>query len=89
MSRGLAGELARFKIRVNCVCPLAAETGFFRSALGVDELTDEQRKHLTSDVPLRRLCHPDDVANAMLYLSSDEGGFVTGVSLDVDGGKSI
>lgn len=89
MSRGLAGELARFKIRVNCVCPLAAETGFFRSALGVDTLNEEQRKRLISDVPLRRLCDPVDVANAMLYLSSDEGGFVTGVSLDVDGGKSI
>ncbi|MEM7250588.1 MAG: glucose 1-dehydrogenase [Pseudomonadota bacterium] len=89
MTRGLAGELARFKIRVNCVCPLASETGFFRSALGVDTLTDEQRKRLTSDVPLRRLTDPVDVANAMLYLASDDGGFVTGVSLDIDGGKSI
>ncbi|MCH9675017.1 MAG: glucose 1-dehydrogenase [Gammaproteobacteria bacterium] len=89
MTRGLASELARFKIRVNCVCPLASETGFFRSALGVDTLTDEQRKRLTSDVPLRRLTDPNDVANAMLYLASDDGGFITGVSLDIDGGKSI
>lgn len=89
MTRGLATELARFKIRVNCVCPLASETGFFRSALGVDELNDDTRKRLTSDVPLRRLCDPMDVANAMVYLASDEGGFVTGISLDVDGGKSI
>jgi len=89
MTRGLAGELARYKIRVNCVCPLASETGFMRSALGIDTLTDEQRERLTRDVPLRRLTDPDDVANAILYLSSSEGGFLTGVSLDVDGGKSI
>lgn len=89
MTRGLAGELARYKIRVNCVCPLASETGFMRSALGVDALTEEQRDRLTREVPLRRLTEPVDVANAILYLSSDEGGFVTGVSLDIDGGKSI
>ena len=60
-----------------------------RSALGVDALTEEQRDRLTREVPLRRLTEPVDVANAILYLSSDEGGFVTGVSLDIDGGKSI
>ncbi len=89
MTRGLAGELARFKIRVNCVCPLASETGFFKSVIGVDALSDKMRQQLTSEVPLRRLTDPNDVANAMLYLASEEGGFLTGVSLDVDGGKSI
>ena len=89
MTRGLAGELARFKIRVNCVCPLASETGFFKSVIGTDTLTEAQRQRLVSEVPMRRLTYPDDVANAMLYLASDEGGFVTGISLDIDGGKSI
>jgi 3-oxoacyl-[acyl-carrier protein] reductase len=89
MTRGLAVDLARFKIRVNCVCPLASETGFFKVVTGQDRLSDEGRKRLESDVPLRRLTDPDDVANAMLYLASDDAAFVTGVSLDIDGGKSI
>ena len=89
MTRGLARELARFKIRVNCVCPLASETHFMRSALGVDKMSDEMRARFESEVPLRRLTDPVDVANAILYLSSDEGQFLTGVHLDVDGGKSI
>jgi len=89
MTRGLAVDLARFKIRVNCVCPLAAETGFFKTVTGQDRLSDEVRKKLESDVPLRRLTQPEDVANAMAYLASGEAGFITGVSLDIDGGKSI
>ncbi len=89
MTRGLARELARFKIRVNCVCPLASETNFMRSALGVEKMSDEMRRRFESEVPLRRLTDPVDVANAILYLSSEEGGFLTGVHLDVDGGKSI
>jgi 3-oxoacyl-[acyl-carrier protein] reductase len=89
MTRGLAVDLARFKIRVNCVCPLAAETGFFKTVTGQDRLSDEARKKLESDVPLRRLTQPEDVANAMAYLASGEAGFITGVSLDIDGGKSI
>lgn len=89
MTRGLAVDLGRFKIRVNCVCPLAAETGFFKTVTGQDRLSDEARKKLESDVPLRRLTHPEDVANAMAYLASGEAAFITGVSLDIDGGKSI
>lgn len=89
MTRGLAVELARYRIRVNCVCPLAAETGFFKSVIGTDVLSDDMRDALVAQVPLRRLTKPDDVANAMLYLASEEGGFLTGVSLDIDGGKSI
>ncbi len=89
MTRGLAVDLARFKIRVNCVCPLAAETGFFKTVTGKDSLSDDARKKLESDVPLRRLTQPEDVANAMVYLASDDAGFITGVSLDIDGGKSI
>jgi len=89
MTRGLAVDLARFKIRVNCVCPLASETGFFKTVTGKDRISDEARKTLESDVPLRRLTDPDDVANAILYLASNDAAFITGVSLDIDGGKSI
>ena len=67
MTQGLAVELARFKIRVNCVCPLASDTAFFKSVSGLDRMSDDVRKRFESDVPLRRLTDPDDVANAMLY----------------------
>jgi len=89
MTRALAVELARFKIRVNCLCPVASETDFFKSVTGQDAMTDEQRKFFTSDIPLRRMTDPDDVANAMVYLASDKASFLTGISLDIDGGKSI
>jgi 3-oxoacyl-[acyl-carrier protein] reductase len=89
MTRGMAAEFARFRIRVNAVNPLAADTGFMKTALGVDSLPEEVRERLTADVPLRRLTLPSDVATAVTFLASDEAEFLTGVCLDVDGGKGI
>jgi 3-oxoacyl-[acyl-carrier protein] reductase len=89
MTRGLAVELARHKIRVNAVNPVAADTGFMKGALGVDSLPEEIRKTLIAGIPLGRLTEPDDVASAVLFLASDEAEFLTGVCLDVDGGRSI
>jgi 3-oxoacyl-[acyl-carrier protein] reductase len=88
MTRGLAAELGP-DIRVNAVNPLAAETGFVRGALGIDRFPDAVRDALTAEVPLRRLTLPSDVATAVAFLASDEAAFLTGVCLDVDGGKSI
>jgi len=89
LTRGLAVEVAPFKIRVNAVNPVAAETGFMKTALGVDKIPDEIRKQLTATVPLGRLTEPRDVAAAVLFLASDEAEFLTGVCLAVDGGRSI
>jgi 3-oxoacyl-[acyl-carrier protein] reductase len=89
LTRGLAVEVAPFKIRVNAVNPVAAETGFMKTALGIDKLPDEFRKQLTATVPLGRLSEPRDVAAAVLFLASDEAEFLTGVCLAVDGGRSI
>jgi 3-oxoacyl-[acyl-carrier protein] reductase len=89
MTRGLAMELAPYRIRVNAVNPVASETAFFKGALGVDTLPDAIRKGLTEGIPLGRLSEPRDVANAVLFLASEEAEFLTGVCLDVDGGKSI
>ena len=88
LTRGLATELAP-DIRVNAVNPLASETGFMKGALGLDSLPAAVRESLTKGVPLGRLTHPKDVATAVLFLASDEAEFLTGVCLDVDGGKSI
>ncbi len=89
LTRGLAGELARFGIRVNAVNPVAAATGFMKGAMGVDALPDAAREALVRGIPLGRLAEPRDVAAAVLFLASDDAEFLTGVCLDVDGGRSI
>jgi len=89
MTRGLAVEVAPFKIRVNAVNPVAAETGFVKTAVGVDRFPDEVRRQVISTIPLGRMTEPRDVAAAVLFLASPEAEFLTGVCLPVDGGRSI
>jgi 3-oxoacyl-[acyl-carrier protein] reductase len=88
LTRGLAAEVAP-DVRVNVVCPVASETGFVKNALGTDRLTEEMRHAIVSEIPMGRPATPDDVARAILYLASDRAAFLTGVVLDVDGGRSI
>src|SRR2546425_11819395 len=64
MTRGLAVEVAPFRIRVNAVNPVAAETGFMKTATGLDRLPDELRRQLVATIPLGRLSEPRDVAAA-------------------------
>jgi 3-oxoacyl-[acyl-carrier protein] reductase len=89
MTRGLAIEVAPFNIRVNAVNPVAAETGFVKTAVGVEKFPDAVRKQVVSTIPLGRLTEPRDVAAAVLFLASPEAEFLTGVCLPVDGGRSI
>jgi len=89
MTRGLAMEVAPYRIRVNAVNPVASDTAFFKGALGVDAVPDPIRKGLIEGIPLGRLAEPLDVATAVLFLASDDAGFITGVCLEVDGGRSI
>ena len=89
MTRGLAMEVAPYRIRVNAVNPVASDTSFFKGLLGVDDVPDPIRKGLIEGVPLGRLAEPLDVATAVLFLASEDAGFLTGVCLDVDGGRSI
>ena len=89
MTRGLAGELARDKVRVNAVNPVAADTDFMKGPFGGSSLPDRAREALVNGIPLRRLTEPSDVAAAVLFLASDDACFLTGVCLDVDGGRSI
>ena len=89
MTKGLAMETARHNIRVNAVNPVAAETGFMKGAMGVDQLEDADRERLISTIPLGRMAEPFDVAAAVTFLSSEDARFITGTSLNVDGGRSV
>lgn len=89
MTRGLAVEVAPFHIRVNAVNPVAADTKFIKGALGIDAMPDAIRQMVIQGIPLGRLAEPRDVAAAVLFLASDDAQFLTGVCLNVDGGRSI
>lgn len=88
LSRTLALELAPENIRVNGICPVAGETAMLPDFLG-DGDHDEARARFRATVPIGRLSTPADVANAALFLASDEAEFLTGVMLEVDGGRCI
>ena len=88
LSKGMALELASAGIRVNALCPVAGDTPMLARFLpGPD--TPETRQMFIDSIPLSRLCKPEDVANAALYLASDEAEFITGVAMEVDGGRCI
>ncbi len=86
-TKSMAAELAPKNIRVNCLCPVAGETGMLEKFMGVD--TPEIREKFRASIPLGRLSTPLDIANAALWLASDEAAFITGVALEVDGGRCI
>jgi 3-oxoacyl-[acyl-carrier protein] reductase len=88
LSRSMAAELAPDKIRVNCVAPVLGETGLLESFMGLPD-TPQNRAKFIATIPLGRLSRPRDIANACLYLASDEAEFVTGVVLEVDGGRDV
>ncbi|MCR9124870.1 MAG: SDR family oxidoreductase [Rhodobacteraceae bacterium] len=86
-TRTMAVELAPSGIRVNAVNPVAGETPLLKSFMGED--TPEMRARFLSTIPLGRFSQPDDIGNAALYLCSDEASMVTGVCMEVDGGRCI
>ncbi|MEM7101163.1 MAG: SDR family oxidoreductase [Pseudomonadota bacterium] len=90
MTKGLAMEVARHNIRVTAVNPVAADTGFMVGAMGIEGgLDDESTERLVSSIPRGRLCQPKDVAAAITYLASEDGEFLTGTAINVDGGRSV
>ncbi|KAF2757838.1 NAD(P)-binding protein [Pseudovirgaria hyperparasitica] len=87
-TRGLAAEYAPYKIRVNCIQPVFGDTGMAENVMG-GCITPEKHATLISGIPLGRGATPEDIGNAACYLASDEASFLTGVCLDVDGGRSL
>jgi len=88
MTKSMAMELAEDGIRVNVIAPVMSATGLLEQFMGVPD-TEDNRKRFLSTIPMGRMCDPQDVANAALYLASEQGAFLTGVELPVDGGRSV
>ncbi len=88
VSQALAAELAPDKIRVNCVAPVIGTTGLLETFMGMPDTPANRAKFLAT-IPLGRMSDGADIANACLYLASDEAAFITGVVLPVDGGRTI
>ncbi|ALA20202.1 MULTISPECIES: glucose 1-dehydrogenase [unclassified Chelatococcus] len=88
LSRSMAVELAPDRIRVNCIAPVLGATGLLEAFIGAPD-TPENRAKFLATIPLGRLSTPRDIANACLFLASGEAEFVTGVVLEVDGGRTI
>lgn len=83
MSRALAQEIASRGITVNCVAPGLIETAM------TDKLNDMQREAILRDVPAGRMGKPEEVAAAVLFLASQEAAYVTGSTIDVNGGGDM
>jgi 3-oxoacyl-[acyl-carrier protein] reductase len=87
MTKSMAVELAPSKIRVCALAPVAGETPLLATFMGED--TPQKREQFVNSIPLGRFSTPQDIANAALYLASDEASMITGVILEVDGGRCI
>ncbi len=88
VSRSMAVELAPDKIRVCVVNPVIGQTGLLTEFMGVPD-TPENRAKFIATIPLGRMSRPADVANACLYLASEEAEFITGACIEVDGGRCV
>ena len=86
-TRAMAVELAPFGIRVNALNPVAGETPMLKTFMGED--TPEMRAKFLSTIPLGRFSTPEDLGNAACFLCSDEASMITGVAMEVDGGRCI
>lgn len=88
MSKSMAAELGPDNIRVNAICPVMGATGLLEAFMGMPD-TPENRKKFIATVPMGRLAEPQDIANAALYLASDEANFISGVEFPVDGARTV
>ncbi len=85
-TKTIAREMARYKINVNCVCPGPADTPLFAE---IGQEYPKLREALQREIPWRRLARPEDVANAVAFLVSDEAEYITGQTLSVSGGLTM
>jgi 3-oxoacyl-[acyl-carrier protein] reductase len=86
-TRTMAVELAPDGVRVNALNPVAGETPLLKSFMGED--TPEMRAKFLATIPMGRFSQPEDLGNAACFLCSDEASMITGVAMEVDGGRCI
>ncbi|VAW14282.1 4-(hydroxymethyl)benzenesulfonate dehydrogenase [hydrothermal vent metagenome] len=86
-TKSMAIELASVGIRVNAINPVAGETPLLKTFMGAD--TPEIRAKFLATIPIGRFSQPEDMGNAACFLCSDEASMITGVALEVDGGRCI
>jgi 3-oxoacyl-[acyl-carrier protein] reductase len=86
-TKSMAVELAPAGVRVNAILPVAGETPLLQSFMGTD--TPQTRAKFLATIPLGRFSTPEDMGNAAAFLCSDEASMITGVALEVDGGRCI
>ena len=86
-TKTMAVELAQFGIRVVAINPVAGETPLLKSFMGGD--TKENRARFLATIPLGRFSTPEDIGNTACFLCSDEASMITGVCVEVDGGRCI
>lgn len=88
LTKSMAAELAPKNIRVNAINPVIGETGMLEHFMGVPD-TPENRARFVSTIPLGRMSKPSDIANAALFLADPASNFITGVAIEVDGGRCV
>ena len=88
LTKSMAAELAPKAIRVNAINPVMGETGMLTQFMGMDDTPENRAKFLAS-IPLGRLSRPHDIANAALFLADPASAFITGVAIEVDGGRCV
>jgi len=89
MSKSLAAELGPSKVRVNCVNPVFSPATGLSAEFAGGTLSEEVKAQYLATIPLGRFSTPRDVANACLYLASDDAAFVSGVCIEVDGARCV
>ncbi len=89
MSKSMAAEFGPDRIRVNCVNPVFSPETSLSADFAGGAVTEEAKKRFLATVPLGRFSTPLDVANACLYLASDEAAFISGVCIEVDGARCV
>ena len=88
LTRAMAIDHASDNIRVNCVCPGPVKTPLLRGILASAKDPKKERAHILESIPLKRIARPEEIANVILFLSSEESSFMTGSVVAVDGGWS-
>lgn len=88
LTKSLAAELAPRNIRVNAINPVIGETGLLEQFMGQPD-TPENRAKFIATIPLGRMSRPSDIANAAVFLAEPASEFITGVAIEVDGGRCI